>query len=259
VPQSQLARRYVAWVQRRTLAIIIVHLALLVGALDLIAFHLPLFADFSYLLPQDAPAVRDLRRLEARVKANDTALAVVTAPSPEVRAAAVRELAAGIRVLPPELVERVIDDDSDTRAFFKQRRHLFVPLADLEAASGALERRITAAKLAANPLFVQFDDDDAPDAARDKRKLEELRQKRRDAEARLDKSTSVSADGLVALIQIRTSFRSTDAGLGQKLLDGLHAARDQVVAAHPGVQIGFTGGVITAVAEHDAIFKGMVM
>jgi hypothetical protein len=259
VPQSQLARRYVAWVQRRTIAIIIVHLALLVGALDLIAFHLPLFADFSYLLPQDAPAVRDLRRLEARVKANDTALAVVTAPSPEVRAAAVRELAAGIRVLPPELVERVIDDDSDTRAFFKQRRHLFVPLADLEAASAALERRITAAKLAANPLFVQFDDDDAPDAARDKRKLEELRQKRRDAEARLDKSTSVSADGLVALVQIRTSFRSTDAGLGQKLLDGLHAARDQVVAAHPGVQIGFTGGVITAVAEHDAIFKGMVM
>jgi predicted exporter len=35
--------------------------------------------------------------------------------------------------------------------------------------------------------------------------------------------------------------------------------RDKVVAAHPGVQIGFTGGVITAVAEHRAIFKGMVL
>jgi uncharacterized protein len=258
VPRSHLARRYVAWVQRQTLAILLVHLALLAGALDLIAFHLPLYADFSYLLPQDAPAVRDLRRLEARVKANDTALAIVTAPTPEARAAATRELAEGIRVLPPALVERVIDDDSDTRAFFKARRHLFVPLADLETASAALERRIKAAKLAANPLFVQFDDD-ATDAKHDKQQLEQLRKKRRDAEARLDRSTSVSADGLVALIQIRTSFRSTDAGLGQKLLDGLGAARDRVIAAHPDVQIGFTGGVITAVAEHDAIFKGMVL
>jgi predicted RND superfamily exporter protein len=259
VSRSQLARRYVAWIQRRTIAIVVVHVALLVGALDLIAFHLPLFADFSYLLPQDAPAVRDLRKLEARVKANDTALAVVVAPNAAERAAAARELADGIRVLPPALVERVIDDDSETRAFFKARRHLFVPLADLQAASDALERRIKAAKLAANPLFVQFDDDDKPDADRDKQKLEDLRAKRREAEARLDKSTSVSADGLVALIQIRTSFRSTDAGLGETLQGQLNTARDRVIAAHPGVQIGFTGGVITAVAEHDAIFKGMVM
>ena len=175
---------------------IVVHLAVLVGALDLIAYHLPLFADFSYLLPQDAPAVRDLRRLEARVKANDTALAVVTAPSPEVRAAAVRELAAGIRVLPPEQVERVIDDDADTRAFFKARRHLFVPLEDLRTAERALANRIQAAKLAANPLFIQLDDDQAPDAERDKQKLEDLRAKRRAAESRLDKSTSVSADSV---------------------------------------------------------------
>ena len=259
MPGSHLARRYVAWVQRHTLAIIVAHLAVLAGAVDLIAFHLPLFADFSYLLPQDAPAVRDLRRLEARVKANDTALAVVTAPSPAERAAAVRELAGAIRTLPPPLVERVIDDDSEARGFFKAHRHLFVPLADLEAASAALERRIKAAKLAANPLFVQFDDDEAADTERDKRELEDLRAKRREAEARLDRSSSVSADGRVGLIQIRTPFRATDAGLGQSLLSRLDAMRDTVIAAHPGVQIGFTGGVITAVSEHDAIFKGMVL
>jgi predicted RND superfamily exporter protein len=258
VPRSKLARRYVAWIQRNTIAIVVVHLAVLGGALDLIAFHLPLFADFSYLLPQDAPAVRDLRRLEARVKANDTALAVVTAPNAGERAAASHELAEGIRTLPPPLVERVIDDDSEVRAFFKAHRHLFVTRADLEAASAALERRIKAAKLAANPLFVQFDDE-APDADRDKRELEDLRAKRRAAEDRLDRSTSVSADGRTALIQIRTGFRATDAGLGEDLLARLDAMRDKVVAAHPGVQIGFTGGVITAVAEHDAIFKGMVL
>jgi hypothetical protein len=255
---SLLAREYVGWIQRHTIAIIAVHLALLGGAIDLIAYHLPLYADFSYLLPQDAPAVRDLRRLEARVKASDTALAVITAPTSEARAAAVHELAAGIRTLPPVLVEQVIDDDSEARAFFQAHRHLFVPLADLEAAAAALERRIRAAKLAANPLFIPLDDP-APDADHDRQQLDELRAKRRDAERRLARSGNVSSDGRTAMIQIRTRFRATDAGLGQALLTGLDTLRAQVIAAHPGVQIGFTGGVISAVAEHDAIFKGMVL
>jgi len=258
VSSSHLARRYVAWVRRRTIAIIAVHLALLGGAIDLIAFHLPLYADFSYLLPQDAPAVRDLRRLEARVKANETVLAVVTAPTSDERAAAVRELAAGTRTLPPVLVEHVLDDDAEARAFFQAHRHLFVPLADLEAAAAALERRIQAAKLAANPLFIPLDDDTAG-ADHDKQQLEELRARRREAEDRLARPGNVSSDGRTAMIQIRTRFRATDAGLGQQLLTGLEAVRARVIAAHPGVQIGFTGGVISAVAEHDAIFQGMVL
>jgi predicted RND superfamily exporter protein len=252
------ARRYVAWIRRHTFAIIIAHMVLLAGAIDLIAYHLPLYADFSYLLPQDAPAVRDLRRLEARVKASDTALAVITAPTSNERAAAVHELARGIRGLPAVLVEEVIDDDAEARAFFQAHRHLFVPLADLEAASAALERRIRAAKLAANPLFVPFDDP-APDADHDKQELDQLRAKRREVESRFARSSNISSDGRTAMIQIRTPFRATDAGLGQELLTRLYALRAQVIAAHPGVQIGFTGGVISAVAEHDAIFKGMVL
>ena len=256
--RSQVVRRYVAWLKRHTLAIIAAHLILLVGALDLIAFHLPLFADFSYLLPQDAPAVRDLRRLEARVKSNDVTLALVTAPNPGERAAVVRALAGEVRTFPPELVDRVDDDDSDARAFFKAHRHLFVPLADLEKASAALERRITAAKLAANPLFIDLDDR-AAEVDKDQQELDDLRARRRQAEVQLERSTNVSSDGLTGMIQIRISFRATDAGRGQELVSRLDALRDKVAAAHPGVQIGFTGGAVTAVAEHDAIFKGMVL
>src|ERR1043165_3910210 len=99
VSRSQVTRRYVAWVRRHTLAIILAHVVLLAGALDLIAFHLPLYADFSYLLPQDVRAVRDLRRLEARVKANDIVLALITAPVADERAAAARDLADQLRTL----------------------------------------------------------------------------------------------------------------------------------------------------------------
>jgi predicted RND superfamily exporter protein len=257
-PPGSLAQRYLAWVKRRTLIILAAHLVLLAVAIDLVAFHLPLYADFSYLLPQDASAVRDLRRLEARVKANDTALAVITAPTPEARIAAARELADGVRRFPPELIDQVLDDDSPARAFFKAHRALYVPLADLQTAAAALERRIRTAKLAANPLFINLDDP-APDADHDKAELERLRAKRRDAEARLDQPSNISRDGRTEMIQIRTRFRATDAGRGEQLVDALDGLRDRITAAHPGVQIGFTGGVITAVAEHRAIFKGMVM
>lgn len=256
--RSQLSRRYVDWLRRHVAAILVAHAVLLVAALDLIAFHLPLFADFSYLLPQDAPAVRDLRRLEARVKATDTTLALVVAPTSATREQVMRELGAALRTLPPELVERVIDDDSQARAFFKARRHLFVPLADLEQAEAALARRITAAKLAANPLYIDLDDD-KPDPAKDQKALEDLRAKRREAEARLDHPTNLSADGRIGMIQLRTAFRATDAGLGQQLETRLEALKAAVLAAHPGVQIGYTGGPLVAVAEHDAIFQGIVI
>ena len=65
---AQLARRYVAWLKRQVFAMIAVYAVVLGLALYLIAFKLPLFADFSYLLPQDVPAVRDLRKLEAQYR-----------------------------------------------------------------------------------------------------------------------------------------------------------------------------------------------
>ena len=257
---EQLARRYVGWVRRQSLAIIAVHLLLTVGALYLIINHLPLRADFSYLLPQDAPAVQDLRKLEARVKASDAVLVLVEAPDRATQEAVTEKLIEGARTkVSKELVDRVEHDDSEVRAFFKARRHLFVPLEDLKKAADALDDYIKRAKMKANPVFVDLDDPDPAEIERDKKQIEDLQAKRREAEAKLDKPANVSADGKIALIQVKTLFRSTDAGKGQQLLDELAAIRDVVLVDHPGARVGFAGGVVTAVAEHDAIFRGMVL
>jgi len=256
---DELARRYVAWVRRHALAIIVAHVVLLASAVYLIANHLPLRADFSYLLPQDTQSVKDLRRLEARVRAGDSALVVIDATTPEDRAGIVDKMAAAIGKLPPELVESVETDDAELRQFLRDRRHLFVPLPELEKARDALASYMKTAKLKANPLYVDLDDPDPQAEERDRKRLDELRAKRREAEARLDRSNSVSVDGRIAVIQIRTPFRSTDAGKGAALLAELEAARDTVMRAYPSARIGFTGGVVTSVAEHDAISKGMLV
>jgi predicted RND superfamily exporter protein len=246
-------------VSRHSLAIILAHAIVLAASVYLVLYHLPLFADFSYLLPQDAKAVRDLRKLEARVKATDTVLVVITAPTPDARAAAAHEMADEIRKAPKHLVDQVIDDDVELRGFLRAHEQLYVPLPDLVKARDALASRIKAAKLAANPLYVDLDDDSKPDEKAAEKQLDELRKKRKDAEAKLDRSTHVSEDGKIAQLQVRIAFSATDVDKGGQLVSYIQQARDRVVAKHPGVAMGWTGGNITTLAEHDAIVHGMLL
>ena len=265
--QSPLADRYVRWLGRRGTAIMIVCAVLLGLATYLVAFHLPLRADFSHLLPQDAASVHDLRRLEDRVRSQGTAMVVVVAPDPALRAEVGRELTEGARQLVPDMLAQVEDDDATVRAFLREHRHLFVPLDDLEAARDALRRRIRDAKLEANPLFIDLsdgleDEDGAGEEARaDDERLAELRERRQAGEARLARSGYVSEDGLTQLIVLRTAFLETDVGAARDLAAALERLRADVLA-RPGrgaVQVGFTGGVMSALAEHDALLRGMVL
>jgi hypothetical protein len=253
------AHRYVAWLRRRSWWVFVAALLTLAASVYLIVRHLPLYADFAALLPPDAPAVRDLRRLEARVDAKDAALVLVEAPDPATRAAAATLLAARLRALPPALVVRVDDDDLATRSFVRAHQHLFVPLADLEAARTALREQIERAKLEANPLYVDLDDEDEAETAASDERLRELRARRQEAADRLDRSSNVSADGRLHLLVVRTGFEKTDVASGRRLLAGMRAAAAEARAAHPGVRVGFTGGVVTTVAEHTSLFNGIVL
>jgi uncharacterized protein len=261
VSAHEQARRYVAWLRNRALAVLAASALLVVGAVYLILFHLPLRADFSYLLPQDVPAVVDLRRLEARVKSSETVLVIIESSSAEATAAATKALHDGLVAAASPLVARVTADEAEVRAFLDARRHLFAPVPDLIEARDALQARIDDAKLKANPLFIDLGDEDEAkaDAEAGKKRLEELRAKRREAESKLRRPTNLSLDGKVAKLEVATTFRATDAKLGEQLLDMMNGVRADVVGRHPRVAIGFTGSVVTALAEHRAISKGILV
>jgi predicted RND superfamily exporter protein len=148
------------------------------------------------------------------------------------------------------------DDDVTVRDFVRANRHLYVPFDELVRGRDTLRREIDAATLAANPLYIDLADPAPTDAADD---LAALRDKRREAEARLDRSGHVSADGLVAMLEVRIAFGSTDIERGHQMLDGLGAIRARVMAAHPGVSIGFAGGIVTTLVEQAAITRGMIL
>ena len=248
-------RTYVDWLQRHTLAISAVSAIVVAISAFLAITHLPLRADLSYLLPQDVQAVKDLRKLEARVDAQDTVLVVVISENPVVRAEVANQLATAIARLPDTLVKRVETDDVRAREYLRAHRHLFVPYNDLVTARDALAEKIRLAKLAANPLFVELDD--PPLAAPDR--LAELREKARDAEAVLDRSGFLSTDEHTQLIVVRTSFSRSAVARGEQLIAAIGALKKPLVAQHPDVQVGVAAGVVSAVAEQHALVRGMLL
>lgn len=215
--------RYVGWVSRHARTIFAATLIAFAASVYLIVFHLPLYSDFSYLLPSDAPSVREAEKLAERMPARDTMLVLVTSPDPAQRAAAAQAIATGAAALDRDLVERVEADDAETRALVREHRHLFIPVEDLEAAQAALAKQIEQAKVRANPLFIDLEDAPAPYG-----RLQELRDKQRAAEAKLERSSFVSADGTKQVIILRTAFRATDVDRvhGSRVRDRARAPRD---------------------------------
>ncbi len=261
VPRLALARRYVSWLQRHHRAVMVTAAALLGISAWLVATRLPVKADLSHLLPESARSVRDLRTLERRLAIQDAVLVVVESRDPATRAAVADELATAARGLSPALVGEVEVDDADTRAFLRAHAHLFVPVEQLEAARAALQGAIDRAKRDANPLYVDLDDDDsAAEAAAGRKQLDDLLARRHEALAGLDRSGMISPDGTLQLVVVRAAFARTDAAQSEALMAGLDRARAAALA-RPGradVEVGFTSGAATTVAEHRGLVRGML-
>ncbi|HEY4057061.1 MAG TPA: MMPL family transporter [Kofleriaceae bacterium] len=208
-------------------------LALVVASIALIKFHLPLQADLSHLLPSDAPSVVDAQALASRMPAKDTMIAIVEAPDAATREEVVASLVGAITSLPPDLVDRVETDDDELRSYVGKNRLLFAPIEDLEMARDALNG--------------------------DANKLEALRAKQKTAEARLAKSAQITPDGRMQVLVIRTQYRATDIDRDHRTLEALDRTAVFLEATHPGVKIGYAGGVPMNLAEHAALSRGIAL
>ncbi|MBI5546222.1 MAG: MMPL family transporter, partial [Deltaproteobacteria bacterium] len=263
-PVHPRAARYVGWIDRHRVAILVASLVVTVGS-GLAASTLPVYSDFSYLLPPSTQSVQDLRKLEKRSRVLGTLMVAVKSDDPARRAAAAQRLRELIEAFPKEQVSSVTFDESVQRKYGWDNRYLFAPLADLQAARHALEREIEQKKLTENPLYVDFEEEDAGAAAKeagkdDAAKLADLRKKLSEAEVqRDDPGPFVSKDGKVQMMVLRTPYSSGDAERAPKLLEDTERVLVQVRAEFPDVEMGKAGDVAVAKAEQDAILNGMLI
>ncbi|HEY6037764.1 MAG TPA: hypothetical protein VIV58_25960, partial [Kofleriaceae bacterium] len=174
-------KRYVEWIIRWRWAIVIASIALACGA-GVIASRISVLADFSYLLPQSARSVQDLRAIEKRAKVVGTSLFVVRSEHPESRQKAAELARQHIAALGPAWIADITFDHRIEHQFAWANRWLGAEVKDLIEARDALKREIATAKLHANPLFVPLDDDKPDTKAADdlEKKLADAKKERDD-------------------------------------------------------------------------------
>ncbi len=255
---AQLARRYASWIERRRWLILVASIG--IAALSTFAAsQLKIFADFSYLLPQDVRSVTDLRAISKRARVLGTAMVAVESTEPALRRRAAVLLRDKVAGLPQ--VSSITFDNRAKRDYGWNNRWLFADLADLQKAKTAIEDQIRKAKLDANPLFIGLDDDDEPAAAGGAANAaDELRERLRKAEAdRADPGELVAPDGKLQMMIVRTAFSSGDVDKGRKLLADIRGAIAEVAPAVPGVQMGVAGDIVVSLAEHDSILNGVLL
>lgn len=255
--------RYVAWIHRHCRAIIGVSLVTAAVA-TYIAAALPVYADFSHLLPPNQESVRHLRALEKRARVLGTLMLAVKSDDPVQRDLVARTLRDKIEALPADLAPAVTFDEGVQRRFGWNNRWLYMNLSDLERAYEVLHERVTHTALSANPLYVDFEDEPAPaqTAAKNKKdedELADLRKQLHDAEAKKDDPGElVSKDGKLQMMILRTSYSSGDADKGTILLEKVRAFSDEMEREHPQVKVGLAGDIVSAFEEHRSILSGML-
>jgi hypothetical protein len=257
-------QRFARWIERRRVAILVASLLVLAVA-GTVAARLPIRSDISHLLPPETPSVVALRELERRLPSSGMILVVAESEDPARRARAIELLATRLRAIDHDLVDRIAMDDREARDFVWQNRFLFAELADLRRAAEAVDGAIRRAKLSANPLYIDLEDeDDVPDDEQAEQAaqegLAELRRQLDSArEERAGPGGFISRDGRMQLLVVRTTFSNSSLSLADRLVADLEPILASVQRdVGPGVTVSAQGDVYTALAEHRALTRGVV-
>jgi predicted RND superfamily exporter protein len=255
------AERFAAWLDNNRAGILVlsVLLAVLGGFL---ASRMSIKSDLTNLLPSSQRSVRALTAMQARAKPFGTVQVVVESSDVALRARAGTALSKRLGEIArahPNLVAQYSADDGPLQRYAWAHRFLFADLADLTAARDALGDRIDRARLAANPMYVDLDDD--PDADPDADKLAELEDELAELETKAAAPPPrVSADGTLQLLVVQTTFPASDPKHANALLRLVRAAiHDVKRAVGPGVRFGLAGNVTFAMHEHDSVLEGMAL
>ena len=262
-PADGIARRYAEWVDARRWWLLVGALVIAVVG-GLLTARLPIHGAVSHLLPRESRSVRDLLKLKQRVHVSGSALIVVAARDRATRRRVAQAAYRRCQAIDPSLLSEITIDDGVARRYGWRNRFLFVDMADLQSAHDALQEKIRKAKLAANPGYIDLEDEDDDDATRQaadaelEARITRLREKLDDAERGVKSPTAfVSPDGRVQVIVMRTSHNSGTTEASRLVASLREIVGDLRTEFGDDAEIGLTGTVPQTALEHESILRGM--
>jgi hypothetical protein len=248
-----LVRRYVAFLARRSVPIVVAAVVLF-GLSLLAAKRLQLRSDFTELLPQDDPELKQLQQIADRIGASSNLVIGVQGPDPAANERFAEALVGNLkRLIGTDL--RAIDYRADAgKAFFDHNKALYADLKDLQRADDDLKKLVVSKK---NPAFISFADSDLgeelDDPSKDLKRLKADLEKRR-GNARFPNGYYESEDRTLLAIVTWTNSSGTGDHSGFTIRDDVLRVIEETHPSSFGkVTAQVTGDVASAIEEHDAL------
>ena len=257
------ARAFVDWTLRYGRWIWLFALLLAVPATwRTVNLYLHLRSDIEELLPRNAPSVRALDELRARMPGLQY-LGVVVDTGDAARLPAgehfIDDLTARIRTYPPNMARAVRTGSAEERAFLEKHAALYVDLSDLRSLRERIEARRdyevareTGAALDedAKPPSVEFDD------------IERKYEARLQAHGSQGGDRFSSKDEHLTLLLIEIGAFESGMSRGKELLSRVRAdieALGGTDAYARGMRVGYAGDVAISVEELDALIQDLAL
>lgn len=234
-----------------------------------LASRLSLRTAFSELLPDDKRSVIEARKISERLTSSSTLSVVAYSENLDALKRFVDTLSPKLRSLDPALVTTVEDGTRDVQQFFRDHKHLYADLSDIQQIHDQVVDRYDYEVQQKSGMDLGLDDAEKAEAkadappALDAQSLED-RFKKKIAEA---EKKQPGTDGYyigkskgrqLAVILVRTTLGS----MSPKAFS-LRTEIEQLVARinpqqwDPKLTVGYTGNLITSAEQHDAITKDL--
>ena len=245
--------RYVAFLSRNSTVVVLGAFVLFVLSI-VAARRLQLRSDFTELLPQDDPEIKEIKQLAERIGGSSNLIVGVEGPDPSANERFAEALVLRLRGLVGTDL-RAIDYRADVgKPFFEHNKALYADLRDLRRADDDLKKLLVSKK---NPAFIPLADDDLGEThdnpQRDLKALKAELDRRRNG-GRFPYGFYESPDRTLLAIVAWTNSSGTGDSSGFKIRDDVTRLIAQTDPASFGkVTARVTGDVASAIEEHDAL------
>lgn len=275
-----LAERYVRFLQAHAGKVITVCVVLTaLGAWSASRFELR--TNLAELLPQDEPSIRDLEHAKTRVGGISHFIVAVKGDQFEENRRLVDDLVARYQRLPDDLImymKHSVQEESD---FYSAHKHLFADLGDLEEVLRRLQAKIRYERIKNNPVLnLDLDGEPLQPVGFDLSDLRAKYEQKSSSYNRYVDGYLTGEDGRLLVILMYPPGVATGVDFGRRMLREIRQATAEVCLDGPvapgadleallerecprkygpSVRVGFTGTMVTAIVEQDAIIDDILL
>ena len=278
---ERLIGRYTEFLLRYHVPLLVVALLLtFLGALSASRFTIK--TDFAELLPQDEPSIQDLEKAKKRKGGLSNMIVVVTSNDIQTNRRMIDDLVTRFSQVSGDYITYMKYHINEEKAFYEKHRHLYADLGDLEEIYKRLREKIRYERIKNNPvLSMDFDGEELKPVEFDVTDIREKYEKKTSSYQRFIDGYFTGEEGQLSAILLYPPHASTGVDFNKEMLKVIKIATAEVCNGgtldespgdldrvidkkcreryHPSTQVGFTGGVVTAIVEQEAIVADLIL